>query len=164
MTMDDCLVRPATAADAVAIAEIYNEGITRRIATFETRLRTPADIEAWLAQARFPFFVAQVNGTVVAWAAASEYRPRECYRGIAEFSVYVREAFQGRGLGRAVMEALIGACAQRGYWKLVSRIFVENTASRALCRRLGFREVGIYERHGQLDGVWRDVVIVEKCL
>ncbi len=162
--MDECIVRPATTTDAAAIAEIYNEGIIRRIATFETRLRTATDIETWLAQVRFPFYVAEVAGEVVAWAAASEYRPRECYRGVAEFSVYVREAFQGHGLGRKVMETFMAACAQQGYWKLVSRIFVENAASRALCRRLGFREVGIYERHGQLDGVWRDVVIVEKLL
>jgi phosphinothricin acetyltransferase len=68
------------------------------------------------------------------------------------------------GIGRAVLERLLDECAQRGLWKLVSRVFPENTASRALCRSLGFREVGVYQRHARLDGAWRDCVIVEKLL
>ena len=68
------------------------------------------------------------------------------------------------GAGRLALEALFAAATAAGYWKLVSRIFTENSASRALMGRTGFREVGVYERHGQLDGVWRDVVIVEKLL
>ena len=92
------------------------------------------------------------------------YRPRLCYDGIAEFSVYVARADRGRGFGRAAVDALSRAAADAGFWKLVSRVFVENTASRALLVSAGFREVGIYERHARLDGAWRDVVIVEKLL
>ncbi len=155
--------RAATPADAAAIARIYNEGIEERIATFETRLRTPADIERWFDGVH-PIVVIEDDGEVIAFASTSMYRPRECYAGIAEFSVYAARAARGRGAGRAAMQALIEAAGQAGFWKLVSRVFVENEASRALLRSIGFREVGIYERHAQLDGVWRDVVIVEKLL
>lgn len=146
------------------MAEIYNEGIRDRVATFETRERTASDVAAWLADPRFPVLAAERNGEVVGWVAASRYRERECYAGIAEFSVYVRRSARGHGVGDALMAAFLPACAAAGFWKALSRIFPENTASRALCRRHGFREVGIYERHARLDGVWRDVVIVERWL
>jgi len=105
--------------------------------------------------------IEEPGGRVVGFAAASDYRPRACYSGIAEFSVYAERAGRGRGIGRAALTALIDACRRTGYWKLVSRVFVDNAASRRLLQSLGFREVGIYEKHGQLDGVWKDVVIVE---
>jgi phosphinothricin acetyltransferase len=156
--------RPAAAADADAIAAIYNEGIADGVATFETRQRTADDVQQWLG-GRFPAVVVENNtGTVIAFAATSEYRPRECYAGIAEFSVYATRAARGHGAGRLAMQHLMEAARKAGFWKLVSRVFVENRASRALLRRLGFREVGIYERHGQLHGTWRDVVIVERLL
>lgn len=155
--------RPATMADAAAIARIYNEGIEDRLATFETRLRTAADIEGWFG-GRYPIVVVEAGGEVVAFAAASSYRPRDCYAGVAEFSVYTARAARGRGAGRAAMDALLAAAAAAGFWKLVSRVFVENAASRALLAAVGFREVGVYERHARLDGRWRDVVIVERLL
>ena len=101
---------------------------------------------------------------MVAFAATSIYRPRECYDGIAEFSVYVARNTRGAGAGRLAMQALIAAAEEAGFWKLVSRIFTENTASLALMKSLGFREVGIYEKHARLDGEWKDVVIVERLL
>jgi L-amino acid N-acyltransferase YncA len=156
--------RAAAPADAGAIAAIYNQGIEDRMATFETRLRRPADIEAWFDGVH-PVVVVETSGGVVrAFAASSTYRPRQCYDGVAEFSVYVAREARGLGAGRLAMESLIAACSQSGFWKLVSRIFPENTASLRLCRALGFREVGVYQKHGQLDGVWRDVVIVEYLL
>lgn len=158
------VIRPAAGGDAAAIADIYNQGIAERNATFETAPRTTADIQARLGQARFPTLVAEEAGRVVGWAGLSGYRPRDCYAGIAEFSVYLDRSARGRGLGRRLLEALVEAARQRGYWKLVSRIFPFNTASRALCRRCGFREVGVYEKHGCLDGRWLDVVIVERLI
>jgi phosphinothricin acetyltransferase len=162
--------RDAAVADASAIARIYNEGIDDRVATFETRHRTEGDVVQWF-DGRHPVVIVEDDeddeddgGEVIAFAATSTYRPRDCYAGIAEFSVYASRAARGRGAGRMAMEALFAAAREAGFWKLVSRVFVENTASRALLRAVGFREVGVYERHGQLDGLWRDVVIVEKLL
>src|SRR5207302_7508182 len=145
------------ARDAEAIARIYNEGIADRVATFETDLRTADGIESLLARRadRWPTVVVEREGDVIAWAGASEYRPRACYAGIAEFSVYVAREHRGAGAGRTAMEALVAECERLGIWKLVSRVFPENEVSRRLLARVGFREVGTYRRHAKLDGVWR---------
>lgn len=159
--------RPATPADAPAIAAIYNRGIAARTATFETAPRTEADVLAWL-ETPYPAVVVEDPDSeaagVAAFAAASSYRPRACYAGIAEFMVYVAPDRQRRGLGRSALEALFTAARERGLYKLVSRVFVDNVGSRRLLAATGFREVGVYERHGRLDGRWRDVVIVERLL
>jgi L-amino acid N-acyltransferase YncA len=155
--------RAASPGDIPAIAQIYNEGIADRVGTFETRPRSHDDVRAWFDGVH-PIVVVEDAGEVMAFAATSTYRTRECYAGIAEFSVYVSRTSRGQGAGRAAMEALIQAAAAAGFWKLLSRIFIENTASRTLMARVGFREVGIYEKHGKLDGVWRDVVIVERII
>jgi phosphinothricin acetyltransferase len=155
--------RIATPADAGAIAEIYNQGIDDRVATFETHHRTEQDIEAWFG-GRHPVVVVEDGDRIIGFASTSTYRPRECYDGIAEYSVYVARDARGHGVGRVAMEALFDAAREAGFWKLVSRIFPENTSSLKLMTSLGFREVGIYHRHGKLDGKWRDVVIVEKLL
>jgi phosphinothricin acetyltransferase len=155
--------RAAITSDAPAIADIYNQGIEEGMATFETRPRTAADIEQWLG-GRFPVIVVEDGGQIIAFASTSSYRQRECYAGIAEFSVYTARVERGRGAGRLAMEALIERAAAAGFWKLVSRVFVENAPSRALLKAVGFREVGIYLRHARLRGVWRDVVIVERLL
>ena len=158
-------IRSARLNDAEAIAAIYNQGIEDRGATFETKLRTGADIESKLAEAKtFPIIVASDEGVVLGWAGLSSYRSRPCYAGIAEFSIYLDRAARGRGLGRLLLLALVDTAREHGYWKLVSRIFPSNAASRALCRACGFREVGLYEKHGCLDGEWRDVVIVERVI
>lgn len=156
--------RPATPADADAITRIYNEGIRDRIGTFETRERTNAEVRQWF-DGRHPIVVVESDrGDVVAFASTSAYRPRECYAGIADFSVYVSRAERGRGAGRVAMTALIDAARDAGLWKLVSRVFVENTASRRLLESVGFREVGIYQKHARLDGRWRDAVVVERLI
>jgi L-amino acid N-acyltransferase YncA len=159
-------VRAASEGDAAAIAEIYNQGIEDRVATYETTLRTAEDRRTWLRSlaGHYPAIVAEVEGEVVGWAGAGPYRARECYRGIGEFSVYVRRDWRKRHIGDILLPALLAEAARLGLWKLLSRIFLFNEASRALCRKHGFREVGIYEKHGKLDGQWLDVVIVERLL
>jgi phosphinothricin acetyltransferase len=157
------LARQATPGEAHAIALIYNEGIADRSATFETRARTAGDVRAWF-DGKHPIVVVEEGGVVAGFASTSSYRNRECYAGIAEASVYVARAWRGRGAGRMALAALIESAEQAGYWKLVSRVFPENQASRRLIQSLGFREVGTYEKHGKLDGVWRDVVIVERLI
>jgi phosphinothricin acetyltransferase len=159
-------VRPATEADAADIARIWNEGIEDRLATFETEARTAEGIVRWMREkdARYPTVVVEDDRGVIAWAAASQYRPRECYDGVGEFSVYVARKARGRGAGRVAMEALIAGSESAGLWKLVSRVFPENVASLKLLVGVGFREVGTYRRHAKLDGAWRDVVIVERLI
>lgn len=163
MTTITWTARLAVPADAAAMTRIYNEGIADRVATFETEPRTVAQVEAWF-DGQHPLVVVEGETGVVAFGSTSGYRPRACYAGICEFSVYVGREVRGQGAGRIAMQALIEAAEAAGYWKLLSRVFVENAASRRLLQAVGFREVGIYEKHGQLDGVWRDVVIVERLL
>jgi L-amino acid N-acyltransferase YncA len=157
--------RTATPDDAEAIARIYNEGIEDRVGTFETELRGAEDVRGWIEDG-YPIVVSEDEaGQIVAWASAPPYRPhRAAYSGVAEFSIYVGRAARGQGVGGLTLAALISEAEGRGYWKLVSRIFPENEGSLALCRSLGFREVGVYRRHAKLDGMWRDVVIVERLL
>jgi L-amino acid N-acyltransferase YncA len=155
--------RTATPEDAEAISRIYNQGLADRIATFETRPRSAAEVVTWF-DGRHPIVVVEDADKVVAFASTSTYRPRECYVGIAEFSVYVERSDRGRGAGSVALLALFDAARHAGFHKLVSRVFPENIASMRLLTSLGFRQVGVYEKHGQLDGVWRDVVIVELLL
>jgi phosphinothricin acetyltransferase len=162
-TADMIVVREARREDAGAIAQIYNQGIEDRVATFETRLRSEEEVRAWFDEDR-TICVAELDGRVAAFASAFSYRARECYSGVREFSVYVTRQARGRGLGRAALEALLDAARARRDWKLLSRVFPENEASLRLLLSLGFRRVGTYQRHAKLDGVWRDVVIVEKLI
>jgi phosphinothricin acetyltransferase len=155
--------RLAHLGDASAIARIYNEGIEDRIATFETAARSAEQITTWF-DGTHPIVVVESGGEIIAFASTSTYRLRACYKGVAEFSVYVDREHRGRGAGRVAMERLISACEEAGFWKLVSRVFPENTSSLRLLRSLGFREIGTYQKHAQLDGVWKDVVIVELLL
>jgi phosphinothricin acetyltransferase len=157
------ITRFATADDLDEVAAAYNAGISERIATFETRLRTPADIAGWLTDGR-PFVVAECDGRVLGWARAGLYSDRCVYTGVGEHAVYVHPDGRGRGLGRLLLSELSAESERRGLYKLTSRIFADNLASRAVHRASGFDEVGIQRRHGRLDGQWKDAVLVEKLL
>ena len=132
-------------------------------ASFETRPRTPREVAGWFDGVH-PVVVVERAGVVAGFAATFTYRPRECYAGVAEVSVYVARASRGLGVGREATEAIIAAAEAAGFRKLVSRVFPENTVSRRLLHSTGFREVGLYRRHARLEGAWRDVVIVERLL
>ena len=164
--VDGILLRTATAEDAASIAEIYNQGIEDRVATYETERRSEEYQQAWLQAiaGRYPAVVAQIDGEIIGWAGAGPYRVRECYQGIGEFSMYVHRDWRRRGVGDLLLASLISEAERLGLWKLLSRIFPFNEASRALCRKHGFREVGVYEKHARLDGRWLDVVIVERLI
>jgi phosphinothricin acetyltransferase len=155
--------RPATLADREAIARIYNAGISERAYTFETRPRMVEDISPWLG-GRFPVVVVEEAGRVVAFASTGAYSPRECYAGVADFSVYVAPEARGRGAGRTAVLALLAAAEAAGFHKLTSRVFATNATSRDMLTKLGFREVGLHQKHARLEGVWHDIVVVERLL
>ena len=142
------------------VARIYAEGIATRNATFETAVPTwPEWDAAHLAEHRF---VAEADGEVVGWTALARVSSRSCYAGVAEVSAYVGEAARGHGVGAALLERLIESSEQAGIWTLETGVFPENKPSLSLLKRFGFREVGVRERIGQLDGAWRDVVLLER--
>lgn len=145
--------------DWPAVRTIYEEGIRGGDATFETE--TPS-WESWDAAHPDLRLVADLAGSVVGWAALSPASARHCYRGVGEVSVYVAEEARGRGLGRALLDELVERSEQAGYWTLTAGVFPENEASLRVHRACGFREVGVRERLGELHGVWRDVILLER--
>ena len=159
-------IRLASVGDADAICTIYNQGIVDRIATLETALRTPAERRVWLEarDARHPVIVADAHGTVVGWASLNTFNPREAYDHVADFSVYVERSCRGRGTGRQLLERLIELARTAGYHKMALAALSHNAAGAALYARAGFDRVGVYREHGQLDGRWVDVTIMEKIL
>jgi phosphinothricin acetyltransferase len=156
-------LRRARSADLESVTALYNEGIAERVATFETRPREPQELASWLDDGQ-PFVVAEQDGAVVGWARAGAYSDRCVYEGVGEHAVYVDSRARGAGLGRRLLEALCEESERHGLYKLTSRIFSDNLASRAAHRAAGFEEVGIQRRHGRLDGVWKDCVLVERLL
>jgi L-amino acid N-acyltransferase YncA len=157
-------LRPAARDDAKAICAIYNQGIAGRQATFETRSREPSEVAAWFEDG-LPLLVATDGaGQVVGWARVGAYSDRCVYEGVGEHAVYVASDARGRGVGRALLDALALAAEAAGFYKLTSRVFTTNAASLAVHRAAGFSEVGVQRRHGRLDGTWMDCMLVERLL
>jgi phosphinothricin acetyltransferase len=152
-------VRDLRPTDWPEVAGIFEAGIASRNATFEVEV---PPWEAWDESHRRQRVVAVEDERVVGWAALSGVSDRPCYAGVAECSVYVAPDAGGRGVGRALLEELIERAEAAGVWTVQAGIFPENVASLALHERCGFRVVGTRERIGKLDGVWRDVVLVER--
>jgi phosphinothricin acetyltransferase len=153
-------LRTMTAEDWPDVRRIYAAGIATGNATFET---APPAWEAWDSAHRPDLrFVATTRGHVVGWAAASPVSDRCAYAGVVEDSVYIDPASQGRGIGRALLSHLIAAADSNGVWTIQTGVFPENSASVALHVACGFRVVGTRERLGELHGVWRDVLLLER--
>ena len=166
-TVDRTLtIRDATLADAESICRIYNQGIEDRVATLETDVRTPDERREWMAARgpRHPVLVGDVDGVVTGWSSLNRFNPRPVYDHVADLSVYVERAWRGRGVGRALLAALIERARVIGYHKLVLAAFPDNSAGMALYTRLGFTRVGVYREQGRLDGRWVDVVVMERLL
>ena len=156
----DITIERMTPQDWETVRTIYLEGIAKRNATFET---DAPDWETWDRDHRQDCrLVARKGDEVIGWAALSPVSGRCVYAGVASLSVYVAAAARGQGVGKALLQALITASEQQGIWTLETGIFPENAASLALHRLCGFREVGRRERIGQMDGVWRDVIFMER--
>jgi L-amino acid N-acyltransferase YncA len=160
LTEPDAGIRPFRDEDWPAVQAIYAEGIATGNATFETETPT---FERWGAQHPAEHrFVATLDGEVIGWVALSPVSDRCVYAGVGEHSVYVAERARGHGVGRRLLEACIAHTDAANIWTLQSGIFPENVASVALHLRCGFRIVGTRERLGQLAGIWRDVLLMER--
>lgn len=164
MSVSELTTRTASPADAAPICAIYNTAISERKSTFEIEPRSAADFEGRTKAERHPLLVAEIDDRVVGWAGITPYSSRPCYAGIGECSVYVAPEARGHGVGTALAEALANSAEEHGFHKLTGKLFTDNTASIKLCERCGFDSVGVHRRHGQLDGAWRDVLIVERLL
>jgi phosphinothricin acetyltransferase len=164
--MPPLTVRPATPADAEAVCLIYNQGIEDRVATLETELRTPEERRRWMAARgpRHPVVVATTDGAVVGWGSLNAFNPRPAYDNVADLSVYVERAWRGRGVGKALLQHVLGLARQLAYHKIVLATFPWNDAGLALYRRMGFSPVGVYHEQGKLDGRWVDVLVMEQLL
>jgi L-amino acid N-acyltransferase YncA len=151
-------VRPLLSDDWPAVRRIYEEGIATGNATFETEA---PDWTAW-DRGHTLRLVAEEGGEVLGWAALSPVSERCVYAGVAEDSIYVSTGVQGRGIGRLLLDELVRQAEADGIWTVQTGIFPENEASLGLHERCGFRVVGIRERLGRHNGVWRDVVFMER--
>ena len=156
----DVVTRPTVEADMPAVLSIYAEGLATRNATFETRVPTADELRSrWLPDLAW---VAEVDGEVVGWTAITPVSPRECYAGVGESSVYVAEAARGRGVGKALLFTQVTEADKAGMWTLQTSIFPENRASLALHHSAGYRTLAVRTRVAQLDGTWRDTVLLER--
>ena len=156
----DVTTRPVTDEDMTAVLAIYEEGLATRNATFETRVPTAKQLRAkWLPGMAW---VAELKGEVVGWTAVIPISGRDCYAGVGETSVYVTEAARGRGVGKALLYTQVMEADKAGLWTLQTSIFPENRASLALHHSAGYRTLAVRTRIAQLDGVWRDTVLLER--
>jgi len=156
-------IRSARVEDAKEIARIYNQGVQDRTATFENAYVTPEERYLWLAARpdKYPVLVAEVKHTMMGWASLTPYSPRACYQGIAELSIFIERSLRGHGVAQQLMAALQNAAREKGFFKLVGRIISDNEPARKLCLLMGWREVGLHEKHGKLANEWHDLVLVE---
>jgi L-amino acid N-acyltransferase YncA/DNA-binding transcriptional ArsR family regulator len=156
----DVRVRALEPRDWAAVRRVYAEGVATGDATFETEVPTRRTLDAtWLPEHRW---VAEVDGRVVGWAAASPVSARACYSGVAETSVCVGEGFRGRGVGKSLLHRQVTAADAGGLWTLQTSLFPENRAGVALHHSAGFRTLGVRERVARHHGRWRDTVFLER--
>jgi len=154
------MIRKMLASDGRRVLQIYRQGLETRNATFETEV---PDWKHWdLAHHKFRRFVYAEKGKVLGWGALAPLSTRNCYEGVAEISIYFDTDHLGQGIGNKLMEAVIDESEKNGIWTLYTSIFPENVASHKLHLRHGFRKIGIRQRIAQLDGVWRDTLILER--
>lgn len=152
-------IRPLVAADYPVVARIFKEGIDTKMASFET---TVPDWEFWNKK-YLPFcrYVAEVDGTIGGWIALTPFSKRYCYRGVAELSVYISKDFRGQKIGKTLLKHLIITAKEAGIWTLQAGIFKENKVSLSMHEKAGFRVVGMREKIAQMDGIWRDTILME---
>jgi len=154
------MIRAMKDSDGESVLEIYRMGLETRNATFETKVPKWQEWDSkHLTHSRF---VSEENGIVIGWAALTPFSTREVYRGVAEVSIYIASSFRGRKIGSELMEKTITSSEQNGIWTLVSSVFPENEATLRLHSKFGFRIIGKRERIAQIDGKWRDTILLER--
>jgi phosphinothricin acetyltransferase len=164
--VSEYVVREATTADLRAILDIYNDAVLHSTATFDLEVRSWKEQRQWFAEHRSPYrvLVAALGDTVAGWGSVSLFRARPAYRFTAEDSIYVQEGFRGRGIGAALLDALIETARERGFHSIMALIDGGNTVSIGLHERFGFREVGTFREVGFKFDRWLDVVHMQKML
>jgi L-amino acid N-acyltransferase YncA len=154
------MIRKMHPGDSQRVLEIYKMGLETRNSTFETA--APSWQEWDSKHLNHSRFVSEQDGIITGWAALAPFSTRDVYRGVAELSIYVAADFRGRGIGSALMEEIVISSETNGIWTLVSSVFPENESTLRLHKKFGFREIGRREKIAQLDGIWRDTVILER--
>ncbi len=154
------MIRKMTEQDCARVLEIYQMGIETRNATFETAIPSWADWDSvHLKHSRFVYID---NGNVIGWVALSPLSTRSAYQGVAELSIYIDTNILGKGIGSLLMYKVITSSEENGIWSLYSSVFPENTATLKLHEKFNFRIVGTREKIGQIDGKWRDTILLER--
>lgn len=158
------MIRAARTEDAEQIAQIFNAGVGERVATFQTTAQAPSDVERWISDSSVLIVAASDNGLTGFAKVASYDDDHHYYDSVGEVTVYVAYEARRSGIGRELMEAVAFEAERCGFHKLVGKIFTSNEPSIALVHECGWTDVGVHRRHGQLDGDWKDVLVVELLL
>lgn len=159
-------IRPAEARDLPGILEIYNMGIEDRIATLEVDIKDLAYMKAWLDDHadRYAVLVAEMEDQIVGWASLNRYSHRCAYNGVADLSIYISRDNRGKGIGRALLQELDAVARNNQFYKIVLFTFPQNEPGQRLYRKAGYRQVGVFEKQGILEGQFIDVMAMEKLL
>ncbi|CAM3389995.1 arsinothricin resistance N-acetyltransferase ArsN1 family A [Paenibacillus lupini] len=164
--MSEILVRGATPSDVQRILTIYNQGIEDRIATLEVEPKDTVYMEGWFnnRSERYSVLVAIKEDAIVNWASLNKYSPRSAYDGVAELSIYIEREHRGQGVGSILLTELEKTALRNSFYKIVLFTFSFNGKGQGLYRKQGYREVGIFYKHGILDGNFVDVMVMDKIL
>lgn len=159
-------VRIANKQDRQEITAIYNEGIEDRIATLETEIKTDEYVIKWLFERdeRYVVIIIEEDAQIIGWASINPYSHRCAYKGVGELSIYIKREHRGKGLGQRLLASLEEIGQQNEFYKLVLFTFSFNDLGQGLYRKMGYREVGVFEKQGIMDGEYVDIMIMEKLL
>ncbi|MBT2292913.1 N-acetyltransferase [Paenibacillus albidus] len=164
--MTTLTIRQAISEDTESILRIYNQGIEDRIATLETETKDYSYMETWFKdhQGRFSVMVAEREGEVIGWASLNPYSHRCAYNGVADLSVYIDRSFRGQGVGSSLLESLHKVAKENSFYKIILFTFPFNQGGQGLYQKMGYRQVGVFEKQGIMDGQFIDVMIMEKLI
>lgn len=157
---DNVVIREITETDYPSVKRIFEEGIASGNSTFQ---KTAPVWNEW-NESKLPYcrLAAVVDGEIAGWAALTPTSKREVYKGVNEESIYIAEKYAGKGIGKLLLNALIGESEKQGVWTLYAAIFPENKISIKLHLSCGFREIGYMEKAGRMNGIWRDTILFER--